>query len=111
MPLITDKMVQAAFDYLNGAADAAAKARADKLLAEHMRKKVFSELLLEQEKGSADLRRAAVEAHPKYWESCKAEAKAVESDAWHAHQKGRAMAVIDAWRTEQSNLRGATRVG
>lgn len=109
--LITEKMVNAAFDYLNDAADAAAKARADKILTEHRRKKVFAELLLLQEKGTADLRRAAVEAHPEYWTACEAEAAAVRDDAWHSHQKGKAMAVIEAWRTEQSNLRSAGRVG
>jgi hypothetical protein len=111
MPLITDSMVSAAFDYLNEAADAAAKARADRILAEHKRKKVLAELLLGTEKGSADLRKAAAEAHPDYWEACKAEAEAVRADSWHHHQKGRAVAVIEAWRTEQSNLRQTSRVG
>ena len=111
MPLITERMVQAAFDYLNDAADAAAKARADKILAEHKRKKVFSEMLLEQPSGTADLRRAAAEASPAYWASCKEEAEAVRLDHWHAHQKGKAMAILDAWRTEQSTLRQTSRVG
>lgn len=111
MPLITDKAVQAAFDYLNEAADAAAKARADRILAEHKRKKVLAELLLEQKEGSADRRKAAAEAHPDYWSVCQEEANAVRADTWHGHQKARAMAIIEAWRTEQSNIRSAGRVG
>lgn len=111
MALISDKAVQAAFDYLNDAADAAAKARADRILSEHKRKKVLAELVMEQKEGSADRRRAAAEADPEYWKSCQEEAEAVRADSWHMHQKARAMAVIDAWRTEQSNLRQTSRVG
>lgn len=111
MPLISDKMVHAAFDYLNDAADAAAKGRADRILSEHKRKKVFAEVLLLQSGGSADVRRAAAEASAIYWQACEAEAEAVRVDAWHQHQKGKAMAVIEAWRTEQSNMRSAGRVG
>ena len=111
MPLITDAAVHAAFDYLNEAADAAAKARADRILAEHKRKKVLAEMLLEQTAGSADMRRAAAEASPEYWEACEDEARATRADVWHQHQKGKAMAIIEAWRTEQSNLRSAGKVG
>jgi hypothetical protein len=111
MTLITEKMVQAAFDYLNDAADAAAKARGDRILAEHRRKKVLAELLIEQEGGTVDLRRAKAEADHDYWKACQDEAEAVRMDAWHSHQKGKAMAIIDAWRTEQSNLRQTSRIG
>lgn len=109
--LITNRMVEAAFEYLNEAADAAAKARADKILSEHKRKRVFAEELLAQPGGTADLRKAAAEASPSHWEACKEEAEATRLDAWHSHQKGKAMAVLDAWRTEQSTLRQTSRVG
>lgn len=111
MALITDQMVHAAFDYLHDAADAAAKARADRVLMEHKRKKVLAELLLEADRKTSDLRRAWAESHPHYWDACKAEAEAVRADEWHRMQKAKAEAIIDAWRTENANLRSAGRVG
>ncbi len=110
MPLITDQMVQAAFDYLHEAADAAAKARADKILTEHRRKKVLAEIMLDADMKTADLRKAFAESHEDYWQACQDEANAVRADTWHSHQKARAMAVIEAWRTEQSNQRAAGKV-
>lgn len=111
MALITEKMVYAAFDYLNDAADAAAKARHDRILTEHSRKKILAELMLEADKKTADLRKAWAESHPVYWEACKAEAEAVRADEWHRMQRAKAEAIIDAWRTENANQRSAGRVG
>ncbi len=110
MPLVSDAMVHAAFDYLHDAADAAAKARADKILSEHKRKKVLGKLILECELKTEGQRKAWAESHDLYWQACEEEAKAAHVDLWHMHQKTRAMAVIEAWRTEQSNQRAAGKV-
>lgn len=111
MPLITEKMVHVAFDYLHDAADAAAMAKHNRILAEHRRKKILAELMLEADKRTADMRKAWAESHPVYWEACKEEAEAVRADEWHRMQKAKAEAVIDAWRTENANQRSAGRVG
>jgi hypothetical protein len=109
--LISDTMVHAAFDYLNDAADAAAKARANRILAEYGRKRKLAELILEAPHKTGELRRAWAEAHNDYWLSCEEEAEAIKADEWHRHQRVRAEAVCEAWRTEQANLRGTGRVG
>lgn len=111
MTLITDKMVHAAFDYLNEAADAAAKARADRILSEHGRKRKLAELVLAAPHKTGELRKAWAEAHDDYWLVCEEEAVAINADEWHRHQRMRAEAICEAWRTEQANLRGAGKVG
>lgn len=108
--LISNEMVQAAFDYLNDAADAAAKAKADRVLAEHRRKKVLAELTLEASQKTADLRKAWAESHPTYWDACQAEANAVRADEWHRMNRAKAEALVSAWQTENANLRATTRI-
>jgi hypothetical protein len=111
MPAVSEAMVQAAFDYLNDQADAASQARADLVLSEHRRKRVRAQLLRSAPTGTTDQRNAWAESHDDYWEACKQEAEAVKADNWHRHQKARAMAIIDAWRTLESTMRQTSRVG
>jgi hypothetical protein len=110
MPLVEEKHVQAAFDYLNDGASAAAIARMNKVMAEHTRKSVRARLYLESDQKTQGEKNAAAECHPEYLEACQAEAEAVRADEWHRHQKARADAIISAWRTERSDLRGAMKV-
>lgn len=110
MPLIEPKHVEAAFDYLNNAANAAAMARMNRVLAEHKRKSVKAKLYLESEQKTQGDKTAEAESHRDYIDACKKEAEAIRDDEWHRHQKARAEAIIDAWRTEQSNLRGAMKI-
>lgn len=110
MTLITDHMVQAAFDYLNDAADAAAKAKADRILSEHRRKSGLAKLILDSPEETDTRRKAWAESQPVYAGLCEDEAKSVYADEWHRHQRGKAEAVIEAWRTEQANLRIPSRM-
>ena len=110
MALVSEDNVQAAFDYLNNAADAAAMAKCNKILTEAKRKSVEASLMRECNDKTQSEKATYAKAHPAYIEACEAEAKAAGDDEWHRHQKARASAVIEAWRTEQANLRGASRV-
>lgn len=110
MPLIEDKQVHVAFDYLNGAADAAAKARMNRFLAERNRKTVWSNLYNESNAPTVEDRKNFAESHPEHKAAWEAEGNAIYHDEWHRAQRDRANAIIEAWRTEQANLRGATKV-
>ena len=110
MPLVTEENAQAAFDYLNNAVDAAGMARCNKILTEAKRKSIEAKLMRECNDKTQSEKATYANSHPEYLEACEAEAKAAGIDEWHRHQKSRASAVIEAWRTEQANLRGASKV-
>jgi hypothetical protein len=110
--LITEELINAAFEYLNEGASAAAQAAADRLIASHRLDKVFSELLLAAPpKLPADMRKAWAKSQPEYWTACEQEAETVRTLEWHKHQKVRADAIVSAWRTEQASARGIGRMG
>ena len=108
--LVTEKMVQDAFDYLTENAQKAAFCRAMRSKAEHRLKQTKSRLVLETQ-GSLGLREAQAEIHEDYEEALNRLAKAIEQDEYHRNQKDTALAIIEAWRTEQANHRNAGRVG
>lgn len=108
--LVSDEMVQKAFDWLNENSRTAAAARAAKVRAEHHVKKTKARLFLEAD-GSNQVRESHAINHDDYFEACEMEAVAVEEDQYHINQRNRAIAIIDAWRTEQSNYRAMQRVG
>lgn len=110
MPLVSEENVQAAFDYLNENANKAAMAKCQKVLTEHQRKQVRARLILGCEMKTQADKLAFAESHDDYIEACQAEADAYGADEFHRHQKARAAAVIDAWRTEQSTIRGTGKV-
>lgn len=111
MALIDDEKVQAAFNYLHDSAEAAAIAKMRKVRTDFYRKHLKAKLIKESKGTSAAERTTDAEANPKYWEACEEHALAVRDDAWHYSKKGDAEAIIEAWRTEQANLRGAMKVG
>lgn len=111
MPLISDAMVQAAFDYLNESGDNAAQAKADRYIAEHRRKAALSKLILGSKQKTSDMRRAEAEASDGYMAACEVEAEAIRADEWHRLQRMRAEATIEAFRTEQANMRGLRKIG
>lgn len=103
--LVSDKMIQAAFDYLHEQGAAAAQARADLIIAEYRRKKARGQIILDSIEKTMAMREAEADCHPDYEEACITEAKCAERVEWHRHQLKRAEAIIEAWRTEQSNAR------
>lgn len=108
--LITDDMISAVVEYLTEAGDAAAQAKADRLIADHRREAVFSELLLKAPGKSADQRRAWAKSHPDHAAACDVEAVAERNLEWHRHQKMRCEAILSAWQTQSANNRGLERV-
>lgn len=110
MTLVSDKMVQDAFDWLQDHADTAAKARAEKIRAEYA-VKVARALVFAESEGTVAERQAYADCAPSSRNAYDDEADAVEKDEWHRVNRSKCEAIIDAWRTEQSNLRSMGRVG
>lgn len=103
--LITDEMLEAAISYLANASEHIAASRANRLRAEHRRKRTRAKLILQSEERSATMREAWAEAHDIYAEVCEEEAKAVEHDEFHRNERNKADVIIEAWRTENANQR------
>lgn len=109
MPLVSETLLEAAFSYYHEQGEAAAQAKADLILAEHRRRKTRSRLILESTEKTMGMREAEADCHPDFDEACVVEAKCAERVEWHRHQRARADAIIEAWRSEQANNRGLMR--
>lgn len=107
--LITEQMVQAAFDWLRENATTAAAAKAARIRAEHNTKRVKAKQFLASE-GTVSEREHRALASKEYDRAVDDECQAVEADEFHRNQRNKAEAIIDAWRTEQSNYRAMGKV-
>lgn len=110
MRLVTEKMVREAFDWLDENASDAAQAKAERIRAEHGVKKARAKAFLDAS-GTVAEREAKAIASAAYNEAAEREVQAVGRDEWHRNQRNKCEAIIEAWRTECSNLRGMGRVG
>ena len=108
--LVPDDLVQSAFDWLHDNSKPAAAAKAARVRAEYKTKQVKARVFLESE-GTVAEREAKALASDRYDEAVVAEIDAVEKDEFHRNQRSKAEAIIESWRTEQSNLRAMTKVG
>lgn len=104
-PLITNEMVELALDYLATNDETAAAARAQRVRAEHERKRVRARLILASNEKTAGLREAWAESHQDYAAACEAEAVAVEEDELHRNRRNKAEAIIEAWRSFEATRR------
>ena len=102
--LVTNEMVEAALDYLAVSAEPAANAKAERIRAEHNRKRVRSRMMLDAD-GPIAIREAHAETSPDYEAACEREAEAVRVDELHRLNRNKADAVISAWQTESATLR------
>ncbi len=109
MTIVSDEMVQNAFDWLNEHAETAAAARAEKIRAEYNVKRVRARLFL-MASGTIAERDAVAICDDDFKAATDREADAAEKDKWHYEYRENCSAMIDAWRTEQSNLRSMGRV-
>jgi ABC-type Fe3+-citrate transport system substrate-binding protein len=110
MTLVTDAMIQAAFDYFNEQAEAAAQAKADLVIAEYRRKKTRAGVILHSLERTIALREAEADSHPSVEQACTVEAEATKRVEWHRHMRARAEAIIAAWRTQEANQRGMSHI-
>jgi len=106
--LITDEMVHAAFDWLHEHADRAAHAKAMRVKAEYATKRAKARAFLEAE-GTVQAREAKALLSEEVEAAMLAEVQAVEADERMRAHRDKCSVIIDAWRTEQSNLRTMAR--
>lgn len=106
--MIAEETVEKAVEYLRESAQEAAEARANvKYLAEFLKSKIAQ--IATAQKTSAAASELIAKAHPDYLELLETYKHAVERDAYHQFKREAASAMIDAWRTQQSNLRAEGR--
>jgi hypothetical protein len=110
MKLIDDDACDAAVDYLNGWADAAGEAYAQRQLAEFYRRAKRSELVLKAPQKTLGLKEAWAECHEDYLETCRKEAETIKAVEWHKHQMARAKAILDVWRSQSARDRELSRI-
>ena len=108
--IVTDDMVQTAFDVLDQTRGPAAAAAKEKRQAENAVKSTRGRLYLGFV-GTVSERNAKAECHPDMREATDRDAEAHGLAALFANKRSDAMAMIDAWRTESANYRGMARVG
>lgn len=107
--IIEDETVHAAFDWLEENAAPAAVSRAMRERCDDERKIVKAKQFLIAN-GSVAEREAKAIASPEYMEACKLYWEAVEADDKYRNRRSKAEAIIEAWRTIQSNLRAMGKV-
>ena len=110
--MITDKSVEDALMFLATNIEEAARARANKVLAEEGRK-IKKALLMGQsnEKHSTERERFAY-AHPEYDEYNQSTlGPAIYNDHYHELKRKAAESTIDAWRTQEASHRALGKIG
>lgn len=110
MRFIRQEVVQEAFDYLHEHAAHAGAAAANRERSHYGLKQVRSRLFLDAPDGSIAQKEAWAEAHPDFAAAVEAHVSAVRDHENFRNQQSKAMAIIDAWRTQSSNLRGMGKV-
>lgn len=107
---ITDQTVHAAFDLLERNVDSAAVAAAMRERREDERKAAKARAF-QKSTGTVAEREAAAVLDPDYRKACESYYEAVEADIRCRKEESKCQAIIDAWRTCQSNQRNMARVG
>jgi hypothetical protein len=108
--VITDRMVEQALRYLTDPQHEASRARA---AAEHMddlTRTVLAKLMMESEHKSAAAKEMDARAHPDFEAHLEALKACREVDYMWRNRLSAANALIEMWRTEQSNIRAAEKV-
>jgi len=109
--LVTEKMIQAAFDWLNDHAGPAASAKAERIRAEYGVKRTKARLYLEAPGGNIAEREAWALIQDDFWKAVDREAEAVKDDEFFRGERIKCEAILEAFRTESANNRGLGRVG
>jgi len=107
--LVSEEMVQQAFDWLHDNRQASAHAKAMRIRAEYAVKKARSKAFLDATGNNAEREAKAMQTD-EYDKAVEEEIVAIEADEFHRNQRNRCGAIIEAWRTEQSNLRSMAKI-
>lgn len=108
--MIPDRKVEHALNILTDAQHEAAKARAAAEHMEDLTKTVLAKLMMESEEKSAAAKEMEARADPRYQAHLEQLKMCKEIDYTWRDRRSAAAAIIEMWRTEQSNIRAAERV-
>lgn len=108
--MITDAKIEAALDYLARTVEEAAEARAQKIELTEGRKVIKAELMNQCNETSEAAKERFAYSHPEYKNYLRGLGVAVKNDAVHTFRRESYNATIEAWRTQQANVRAAERV-
>ena len=103
--MITEDDAERAVQWLVENASAAAKARAERIYLDEYRKSLKARLMRESGQESLGAQEREAYAHPDYGAHLDAMRDAIEADEKIRWLHSAAEARIDAWRTQQANLR------
>lgn len=107
--MILETDVEKAVAYLRDSAREAAQARAEAKYLDKYLPKIKAKLKLAQPGVSNAAAEDAALASAEYQEVLDGYRVAIENDAFHTFKREAAAVMIDAWRTQQSNLRAEGR--
>jgi len=105
---ISDFMMEEALTFLATHSALGAEARSDRFKAEHARKRIRANLILNSNEKTSAMKEAWAEQHELYIEAIDNEAEAIRNDEYYRAERNRADAIIEAWRSEQANQRAGT---
>lgn len=103
--MISEGEIEKALDYLRDNAEKAAQARANRIYCEEFRKCKKALLMKQSNAEAISAQERDAYAHPEYQEFIEGLRAAVFEDERHRFLLAAASAKIDAWRSEQANLR------
>lgn len=107
--MISEAEVEKAIDWLRDNARPAAQAKAERVYMDEYRKTIEAELMSEKAGEAANKQQVYARAHPRYIAHLQAYRTAVENDEAMRWLMVAAEAKIEAWRTQQANLRAEGR--
>ncbi|WP_300396337.1 hypothetical protein [Henriciella sp.] len=109
--MITEKQLEWAMEILIDRHNESAKARAAHEHMADLDKVVLAKLMAQSGEKSAAAKEAWARAHPDYENHLAAKKELAEMDYSKRDRRSAASAIIEAWRTEQSNARATARIG
>lgn len=107
--MISDQEIEQAVSYLRDNARKAAQAKAERIYMEEYRKTVKAEVMRETPSDSLGAQEARAYADNRYTQHLKAMREAIERDEYNRWMMVAAQAKVEAWRTQQANLRAEGR--
>ena len=108
--MISDDHIEAALAYLAKNVEAAAEARANKIFMVEGRKVKKAQYMNECNEITEAAKERFAYAHPHYAAYLVEMKAAIYEDAKHEFRRNAYSATIEAWRTQQANIRAAERV-
>ena len=109
--MITEADIEKSVDYLRDNARKAAQAKAERIYLEEYRKTVKATIMREAMSESLGGQEARAYSDSRYTQHLEAMREAIERDEYHRWMMIAAQAKIEAWRTQQANVRAVGKVG